>query len=195
MTGLLEPTPRRRSFGKRKLLGKAWCGIALAVMTVLSPLKAGVVVGDSMNPTLSSGRVYVMDRGYFRTQPIRRGEIVVFKRKGISYIKRVVAAPGDTIYLLRYHGSDADELIQDWQLDLVRRAVSRPPWSRGMRLVSKRVPSGFYYVLGDNMTGSLDSRVFGAIPEADIQGRMLFAPTSRPDLAHVAGVFSQPLKS
>jgi len=195
MTGSLEPTPERRSTGKKTWLGKAWCGIALVVMTVLSPLKAGVVVGNSMDPTLSSGRFYVMDQRYFRTQPIRRGEIVVFKRKGLSYIKRVVAAPGDTIYLLRYAGSDQDELVQDWQLARVRRAVTQVPWSRGMRLVTKRVPCGFYYVLGDNIAESLDSRVFGAIPESSIQGRMLFAPTPQPELAHVAGRFSQPLKS
>lgn len=162
---------------------------------LLSPLKAGVVVGDSMSPALTSGRVYLMDRGYFRTQPIRRGEIVVFKHNGLSYIKRVLAGPGDVVYLLRHHGSDQDELIQDWQLSRVRRAVATPPWSNGMRLIAKRVPVGFYYVLGDNLPDSQDSRAFGLIPESTIQGRVLFAPTPQPEMEHVAGLFSQPLKS
>lgn len=175
--------------------GKVWCVVALAVLAIISPLKAGVVVGHSMDPTLASGRVYFMDRGYFRTQPLRRGEIVVFKHDGLSYIKRVLAAPGDTVYLLRYEGSDQDELVQDWQLSRVRRAVSQLPWSRGMRLVTKRVPAGFYYVVGDNIAESQDSRKFGAIPEANIQGRMLLAPSAQPEFARLAGQFSQPLKS
>lgn len=186
---------RRSSLGPKNNWGKAWCAVALGVMMLLSPLKAGVVVGHSMAPTLPSGRFYLMDRGYFRAEPLRRGEIVVFKHNGLSYIKRVLAGPGDVVYVLRHAGSDQDELVQDWQLGRVRRAVSRPPWSRGMRLVSKRVPYGFYYVLGDNMPDSQDSRSFGLIPESAIQGRMLFAPTAQPEMDHVAGLFSQPLKS
>lgn len=195
MTGLLVPAWGQRSPGKRVGFGKWWCAVALGVMAVLSPLRAGVVVGHSMNPTLASGRIYFMDQGYFRTQPIRRGEIVVFKHNKLSYIKRVLAAPGDTVYLLRHHGSEQDELVQDWQLPRVRRAVSQLPWSRGMQLVSKRVPAGFYYVVGDNMAESQDSRVFGAIPEEAIQGRMLLAPAAQPEFTHVAGEFNHPVKS
>lgn len=192
---MFKPSTARRGFVNKANSGKTWCGVALGVMMVLSPLKAGVVVGHSMSPTLPSGQFYLMDRSYFRTEPIRRGEIVVFRRNGVSYIKRVLAGPGDVVYLLRHQGSEQDELIQDWQLARVRRAVSRPPWSEGMRLIAKRVPHGFYYVLGDNLAESLDSRTFGMIPESTIQGRMLFAPAAQPDMEHVAGLFSEPLKS
>lgn len=43
------------------------------------------------------------------------------------------------------------------------------------------VPGGSYFFLGDNSAESMDSRFFGAVPEADLVGRpfLVFYPFSR----------------
>jgi signal peptidase I len=164
-------------------------GGALLLAAVLSPLKLGIVRGESMSPSLQSGAMYVMDRGYFRSHTVKRDEILVFKHNGVSYIKRVLAAPGDMVYVLRHRGSDQDELVGDWQLPGIRRAVQRRPWKTSMQLVPVRLQKDQYYVIGDNVADSIDSRSFGPIRKDQIQGRVLFAPPSVPDLQHFAGNF------
>ena len=170
-------------------------GVALAFALVLLPLKLGVVRGHSMSPSLHSGAMYLMDRSYFRTHPIKRDEILVFKRNGESYIKRVLAAPGDMVYVLRHKNADSDELVGDWQLPLIRRAMARRPWKDSMKLVAIRLPQDQYYMIGDNVGDSVDSRNFGPINLDQVQGRVLFAPPSIPDLEHFAGNFQSERKS
>jgi signal peptidase I len=168
---------------------------ALLLALVCSPLKLGIVRGSSMNPSMGSGRMYLMDRSYFRSQPIKRDEILVFKREGISYIKRVLAAPGDTVYVLRQRGSFQDELVGDWQLPAVRRAVVRRPWKDSMKLVPVRLTEGQYYVIGDNIMDSVDSRSFGPVSAEEIQGRVLFAPPSHREHQFAGNFYSEARRS
>jgi signal peptidase I len=181
--------------------GKKWSpkhvvlGVSLLLAAVISPFKLGVVRGLSMSPTLKSGSFYLMDRSYFRTKSIHRDDIVVFKHNNTSFIKRVVAVPGDTIYLVRYAAGGQDELVMVWQLARLRRALNRTPWNKGMKLVASELGPGEYYVVGDNLPGSEDSRMFGPIKSDSIQGRMLFAPPSpleAPRFAQIMGAEVRP---
>lgn len=170
-------------------------GICVLAAAVFSPLKLGVVAGRSMSPSLQDRSFYLLDRTYFRAASLKRNDVVVFRRDGMNYIKRVIGVPGDTIYTLRYQDSDQDELVMDWQLDLVRRAVSRHPWKNTVRLVETHLGPDEYFVVGDNLTESRDSRAFGPITASSIQGRMLFAPAPRPEMLHLARANGRPSKS
>jgi len=77
------------------------CGAALAAAWTLSPFKLGVAVGHSMTPTIPDRGLYVLDTGYYRAHPVQRGDIAVFDRDGITYIKRVFAVSGEHVWLLR----------------------------------------------------------------------------------------------
>src|SRR5919109_517283 len=80
--------------------GKKWFAIALvaaAVYGIGNLYSPTVVVGDSMSPTLSDGRVVWVDRTYYLNHCPQRGEVVVFKYGGEIYIKRVYRAPGETL--------------------------------------------------------------------------------------------------
>lgn len=179
--------PRLLTFGGRSWsLKRVVLGASLLLAAVISPFKLGVVRGLSMSPSMENGALYLMDRSYFRAKTIARDDIVVFHHDGASYIKRVAAVPGDTIYLVRYRESDQDELVLDWQLSRLRRALTRPPWNRGMRLITSKLGPDEYFVLGDNLAGSVDSRTFGPISTEVIQGRVLFAPPVRPEAPRFA---------
>ncbi len=166
----------------------------LAVLTIalfLCPFRIGVVSGHSMSPTLEDGDLYLIDRTYYRRHPVRRGDVVIFRHAGETYIKRVLALPGDTVYVWKYRGDREDTLIEACQLEPFRRAVRQSTWARTIRLVKRRLPPGTCYVVGDNIQGSVDSRVFGPIPLEAIAGRVITAPP-RPDSYRVAGVFRSP---
>jgi signal peptidase I len=63
--------------------------------------KVAVVIGVSMQPTLQSGDLLVVDRrAYDRSQP-RRGDIVLARYRDGWIIKRVVGLPGEEVELKR----------------------------------------------------------------------------------------------
>jgi signal peptidase I len=145
-----------------------------------SGLRPGIVVGDSMAPTLRSGQWFVMDVEAYRGTTPRHGDIVVFRHQGRVYVKRVLGAGGDTVRLLQQQ--DADGLshfpVEPDMLDRARR-LCESRFGRRRRLVELRVPQGHVYVIGDMVTRSLDSRHLGPIPLRELRGRVCFGPSAR----------------
>lgn len=127
-----------------------------------------IVTTRSMIPTIRvNDRVLVGQRGC-RIGP---GDIVVFddpKGEHPQLVKRVVAVGGQTVDL------QGGRLIVD-------RKVVQEPYTNDTPTVPLTpevtfpltVPLGSLFVLGDNRTGSGDSRVFGPIPQSEIEGRVI----------------------
>jgi len=160
--------------------------IGLGVFSVICPLRLSVIRGESMAPTLQNGSLHVIDRAYYRKNPVRAGDVVVFKHEGVTYTKRVAAAPGDTLWLMRWKGDRTVERVEDWQLGTVQRLAASGRWGRPFHLWSERVAPGECFVLGDNSTNSIDSREFGPIPLEAISGRMMHAPPVESRPKHLA---------
>jgi signal peptidase I len=139
-----------------------------------------------MSPTYRNGQLYVFDRSYYRTHPVKRGDVVVLRHGGNSYIKRVLAGPGDSVYLLQTPGHIQQDLVMDFQLAKLRRVVSRPVYRDMQRLARKVVPAGHCLVVGDHLQTSVDSRHFGVIPLGEIIGRAAGDPPAAASLARVA---------
>jgi signal peptidase I len=154
----------------------------------VSPYRVGVVVGDSMSPSIKHGSVYFLDREYYRSHPLRRDDVVVFRRDGINYIKRILAVGGDTVYVTTIPSSGQDQLVMDWEVEPLRRVVQRT--RSVLKLVEREVPPGHCYVVGDHILGSVDSRELGPIGNEFILGRLVAVPPAVPVLGHVAGIYS-----
>lgn len=97
------------------------------------------------------------------------GEFVkdFFEAGKVCYIKRVIGLPGDTIeikdgkvYL------NGEEYIETYLQEGVETYASN--------FHSLTVPEGTIFVMGDNRTGSKDSREFGCIPMDRIEGKVKF---------------------
>ena len=158
----------------------------MAILLVVAALAAWLVPafvvqsfsvpGGAMSPTLQAGdRILVVKSGLLEG-PIRSGEIVVFRAsrslpctvvggRASDLVLRVVALPGDTIW------SVGDTIFIDG------RPLSERGWynPRSGQVGSRPIPSttlvqNQYYVLGDNRSGSCDSRVFGPISGSSIVG-------------------------
>lgn len=166
---------------------KRWALYAgILVGGALSPLRPGVVWGESMEPSLRHGQPYVFAPYAHHFGAIQRGEIVLFSHEGRTYMKRVLAGPGDTVYLLRYRDDTMDEVLPAWKLALFNRHLNRRRWDRLVRVAKVDVPRDALYVVGDNLAGSEDSRSFGTVPLSSLRGKVLFAPQADPEWMSLA---------
>jgi signal peptidase I len=124
------------------------------------------VQGTSMLPLLEDGERIIVNKLVYRFYPIQRGDVVVFwypKDPSVSFIKRVVGLPGDSVEIRRgvlyVNGARAQEPYL--------QAGFRDHESHG----PVTVRAGYYYVLGDHRNGSNDSRNWGEVPEKYIYGK------------------------
>lgn len=87
----------------------------------------------------------------------------------ISYIKRVIALPGEHVKIR--DGKvyiNGEELEEDYLSDSVKT------YSEGGVLVDFTVPDGAVFAMGDNRENSHDCRAFGCIPQEKIESIVLF---------------------
>ena len=69
--------------------------LAFAYIIIISGVRVAMVIGPSMQPTLSEYSIHIL----VPVQDPKIGDIVAFRRPSQknSYIKRIVAGPGDTV--------------------------------------------------------------------------------------------------
>jgi signal peptidase I len=127
------------------------------------------VQGTSMEPQLLDGERTVVNKFVFRFRAIERGDVVVFwypKEPSVSFVKRVVALPGDVVELR------AGQLVVNG-LE-VRESYLPASFKDNDNLAPTVVRKGYYFVLGDHRRSSNDSRSWGEVPEKYIYGRAVF---------------------
>lgn len=151
------------------------------------PYRVGIILGDSMAPTFHTGSPYLMKQVRAGADDISRGDVVVFRREGRTYVKRVLGLPGDQFYILpRGIVPTRDLLVSTDALPRLQKVaqIFRTP---GLAPVLRKVPSEHVYVVGDNLENSEDSRWFGFVELDSIEGLVEEVPASpRPEFTHLA---------
>jgi len=173
--------------------------IAVAIAFVLAfeaeIAKPYRIPSPSMEPTLHCARPVAFCQGRFSDRVIadrlayrfgdpKRGQIVVFNAPpkadrcgpgegGSTFIKRLVGLPGEVVSMRRgVVFIDGDRLSEPY-VDHELRGRANGTWPR--------VPSGHYFVLGDNRIHSCDSRTWGTVPRGSLIGpaKLTYWPPSR----------------
>jgi signal peptidase I len=148
-----------------------------------SPCVLGVVMGNSMAPTLHSGQWVAIDRHYYRDHRPAAGDVVVFRHQGCTYIKRVYAGEGETIYLLAEGQRGARTFVQPIRRGHEKRIYEATSRSACLTVRRLTIPQGSFYALGDALNNSIDSRDLGPIDAGTIIGRVSYPSRLRgPDV-------------
>jgi signal peptidase I len=171
-------------------------GLALAIQAfIIKPYK---IPSRSMEPTLEVGQRVLVDRiGMHFSEP-KIGEVVVFhppkdaeqqvcgpaphmvtpggaacdapepEEASVNFIKRIVAGPGDTIYIKEGHA-------------YVNGKREKDPYITPCGSSSEcnfptpiKIPAGHWFMMGDNRGESDDSRFWGPVPTSWIIGQAFF---------------------
>lgn len=136
----------------------------------------GSIADKSMLPTLEPDGRYLINKLIYRIRAPKRLEVVALKKgrdEKDHYVKRVIGLPGETVQMLR-----GKTLING---QLVEANYGHVPLDENYGPVV--VGKDNFFVLGDNLPVSEDSRSFGPIHRRNIEGRLEGIP-SRPIISH-----------
>ena len=174
---LLSPTRRTGRQG-RSILRQACQLLSMAALAVASYLvithlilQSVKVVGRSMAPTLYDSQHYLLNRWIYHLRTPRHSDIVVLRDpsdNGFS-VKRVIAAPGDSIYL-----KDGNVYLNGCKLN-EPYLLPRMPTFTDSKFRDQLILCGKdqYFLLGDNRLNSIDSRAYGPVPRRNILGPLV----------------------
>jgi len=127
------------------------------------------VEGTSMLPRLEDRDRLFINKFAYHVEAISRGDIVVFhypRDPEKSYIKRVIALPGDRIRI---------DQGQVWLNGKPLREPYVPEEYRDTRSMAEMVvPDDCYFMMGDHRSISSDSREFGPVERSLIYGKAVF---------------------
>lgn len=193
--------PDRRIFQHWLVLVSVWVPFAFVVQPWIFDAVRGVVhafriPSGSMAPAIAQGDVLF---AVMRVpDPLLRGTAVVHvDADGMSFVRRVVGLPGDTLEMRRHrlhvngmaavepyaNVTDSAEYTADgqftWQRDYAPSRAVEPRAPTSATWGPLVVPPGHVFLLGDRRDMSLDSRHIGFIPHEWLTGRPAWIYWSR----------------
>lgn len=115
-------------------------------------VNAQVPSGSMENTILTGDRLIGFRLAYLFHEP-KRGDIVIFKYpddESQNFVKRVIGVPGDVINIRNGHVYVNGEMLEENYI--------REPMNSDGEDLTYVVPSGSYFMLGDNRNNSKDSR-------------------------------------
>ena len=136
--------------------------VAALIATLILPVLQ--IAGTSMEPSLSDGDIVLL----VKTDNLESGDLCAFYYSNKILIKRIIATPGDYIWI----ESDGAVFLNGEVLD--EPYVSEKALGECDVEFPYQVPENSYFVMGDKRETSIDSRssVIGCIAEDQIIGKI-----------------------
>lgn len=198
---VFAPTFRQELFDYFVYFVKVFIAVMVVYLFIRTVLFDAIAIeGKSMFPNYDNKDAVYIDQLTPRFGDYRRGDVVVLLapesiNQGNSlFIKRIIGLPGERvvledgvvyIYSDKYSGG-----IELNELDYLRTGTKtyKNVISNSERYEERKLGEDEYYVIGDNRTGSTDSRSFGPVKKSSILGREFYriVPESK------AGFFNSP---
>ena len=170
----------RKEIDKRQLMRKLGGYVVLILIMIIlgySLVSFGgqtlKIVDQSMEPTLQNGDLVLVNKARYLFHEPERFDLIAFKQRegDNSYynVKRVIGLPGETV------------TIKDGHVFIDGAALSDLPFdenilTEGLALEGVTLEKGEYFVLGDNVNNSEDSRFanMGNILKNEILGKVTY---------------------
>jgi len=127
------------------------------------------VEGTSMLPRLEDRDRLFINKFVYHIASIERGDVVVFRYPRDpekSYIKRVIALPGDTLRV------DHGRVYLNG--NLLHEPYVPAEYRDSRSLAEMVIPAESYFMMGDHRSISSDSRDFGPVDRSLIYGKAVF---------------------
>ena len=149
--------------------------LVVLVLTLLVVRYVGqrtVVMGHSMEPTLSDQDNLLVDKLSYRLHDPKRFDVVVFPYQYADktyFIKRIIGLPGETV---RIDDTGSIYINDELLMEAYGKEVIEDP---GLARDGITLGADEYFVLGDNHDVSKDSRYseVGLVHDEDIMGKVI----------------------
>ena len=148
----------------------SWLLVAMLILSISTLSLACtsdtiLVAGDFMAPTITHEQSVAIDRNAYGDEGPQRWDIILFRvAQGHGIVLRVIGLPGETI------------TIEDGAVYVNEFLLVEPYLPPGTITESDTkefiVPSGNYFVLGDNRAQAVDSREGFFVPLTTIVGKI-----------------------
>jgi signal peptidase I len=167
--GTEPPANRRFAAGLGLWVRDLLVAAAVSVVFIVFLYQPVRVEGTSMLPRLEDHDRLFINKFVYHISSIERGDVVVFhypRDPEKSYIKRVIAVPGDRLRI---------ERGQVWLNGRPLREGYVPEAYRDTHSMPEMVvPDDSYFMMGDHRSISSDSREFGPVERDLIYGKAVF---------------------
>ena len=145
--------------------------IALIVVVPIRILVAEpfIVSGSSMIPTFQNGDYLIVDKLSYELGNIKRDDVVVFRYPmdpSKFFIKRIIGLPNETVLIKGSTVKIINETHKDG-FELDQPFVK----NNSKNDIEVKLKSDEYFVMGDNRSGSSDSRYWGPVKKNLLSGR------------------------
>lgn len=167
-----------------------FCGVLIAIFQLIDSAayfshkfgyyQAFKIPSASMCPTICEGDRIVADMDAFLKSEPHRGDVILMKysARNTLFIKRVVGIGGDIVSVkpgeISVNGQPLSEPPHE---EGCGGATLRPPPYEQLVLYGDvKVPASSFFVIGDNLPNSFDSRFqgFGLVRSSQVRGRPLY---------------------
>ncbi|MCX6757590.1 MAG: signal peptidase I [Candidatus Nomurabacteria bacterium] len=166
---------------EKKLLWKQsfWELVKFAIIAIIIVIPIRVFIaqpfivsGSSMIPTFQDRQYLIIDEISYRFSDPKRGDVIVFHYPNDPskfFIKRIIGLPNEKIELTKGEVTIINnDRPEGFKLDQSFIENHSYETDAPYQLKDKE-----YFVMGDNRSGSYDSRAWGAVPQKLITGRVL----------------------
>lgn len=186
-----EQTEKKQTFKESfwELVRFAFIAIIIVIPIRLFIAQPFIVSGSSMVPTFQNGQYLIVDELSYHFEAPKRGDVIVFRYPNDPskfFIKRIVGLPGETVevkaeqtIIINKEHPDGFALDQSYVMNHSEDSDTQT------------LTDNQYFVMGDNRSGSSDSRAWGPVPKNLLVGRVWLRLFPITKIAFLPGYYKQ----